>query len=167
MRKAMFVTSWLAVCAGVLSAAPAQQPLNVKTGTWQIEYNVKYSGLPPEMQAMVDRMTAQQRSAMGLDAPKKYKSCVTQENLNTPWVEGDSNCKWTVLRSTSSDLDVHGSSCSAGKNDGMNTEVDIKIHAVDSEHVRATFHGTSVGDGNNVTLDGNYVGTWTGAACKD
>lgn len=165
MRRTMFVLSCLVVYAAGLSAAPEQQPLNVKTGSWQIEYNVQYSGLPPQMQAMVDRMTTQQRSAMGLDAPKKYKFCITQKNLNTPWVEGDNNCKWTVLRSTSSDLDVHGASCRAGKNDGMNSEVDIKIHAVDSEHVRATMHGTTTGNGSNVTLDGSYTGTWTGTTC--
>lgn len=164
MRNALIVMSCLVVCAVVLVAAPDQQPLNVKTGTWQVDYTVKYSGLPPQVQAMMDRMSVQQRSAMGLDAPKSYKACVTQKTLNTAWFK-DKNCNWTITKSTSSELDAHGTSCHAGN--GMNSELDFKIHAVDSEHVRATMHGTSTGNGNNVVLDGDYTGTWTGATCTE
>lgn len=164
MRKLIFVVS----CASILAAAllaGTEQRLNVKTGVWQVEYNVKYSGLPPQMQAMVDQMNAQQRTAMGLGAPKTFKTCVTAKNLNTPWSEGDNNCRWTVVKATDSDLEVHGAACKAGKSQGSDSEVNIKIHAVDSEHVRATMHGTASENGMNATLDGNYTGKWLGATC--
>lgn len=164
MQKMILAVTCLATCAAVLFASTEQQPLNVKTGNWEVDYSIKYSGLPPQMQAMMDRMTPQQRAAMGLDTGRTFKFCVTEKNLNTPWVKGDNNCRWTVLKSTSSDLEVHGTSCRAGQN-GEDTELDLKIHALDTEHVRATMHGTDVGNGLNVTLDGNYMGKWMQATC--
>jgi uncharacterized protein DUF3617 len=109
---------------------------------------------------MMDRMTTQQKAAMGLDAPKTYKMCVREKDLNKSWAEGDENCRWKVMKSTSSDLEIHGSSCRAG-----DSQLDVKIHAVDSEHVRATMHGTGTEEGSVVTMDGNYTGKWMSAAC--
>jgi hypothetical protein len=164
MRKAIFIVACLVMCAFLL-AAGTEQPLNVKTGVWQVEMTLNYSGLPPNMQAMLNQMTPQQRAAAGLGGTKTYKQCVTAKQLNTPWVQGDDGCNWTVLKSTSSDLDVRGTSCRAGRNDGLDTSVEVKIHAVDSEHVRATMHGTGTGNGVKATLDGNYAGKWIGKTC--
>jgi Protein of unknown function (DUF3617) len=96
-------------------AAVTEQPVNVKTGLWQVEMTLNFKGLPPNMQAMLDQMTPQQRAAAGLGGTKTYKQCVTAKGVNTPWVQEDDNCHWTILKSTSSDLDVRGTSCQAGK----------------------------------------------------
>ena len=164
MRKAIFAVFCPAVCVAALFAA-SEQPLNVKTGLWQVEMNIKFNGLPPDMQAMLDQMTPQQRAAMGMGGTKTYKTCVTAKQQNTPWVQGDNNCKWTVLNSTSSDLDVRGTACQMGKEEGLNTEVEVKVHATDSEHVHATMHGTGTGNGVNATLDGDYAGKWISETC--
>lgn len=159
MRKSTLVASCLVICVAVLFAVDEQR-LNVKPGLWQVEYTVKYSGLPPQMQAMMDHMTAQQKAAMGIAAPKAYKMCLKEKDLNKGWTEGDNNCRWKVVKSTSSDLDLHSTACRAG-----DAEVDLKFHAVDSEHVRATLHGTQAENGMNATLDGNYTGTWLASSC--
>ena len=164
MRKIMRIVAYLAISVCAL-AADTGQPLDVKIGLWQIDMRLDYSGLPPQMQAMLDRMTPQQRATMGLGGTKTYKQCVTAKQLHTPWVEGDESCDWTVLKSTSSDLDVRGSSCRAGRNDGLSTNVEVKIHKLDSEHVQATIHGSGTGNGVNATLDGNYAGKWLAASC--
>lgn len=166
MRKGIFVASCLAVCAAVLYAVD-EQPLSVKPGLWQVDQTANYSGLPPEYQAMLERMTPQQKAAMGMNAAHSYKTCRTEKMLNTSWVQGDQNCKWTVLKSTPTDLEVHGTSCRMGKNQGWNTTADFKIHVADSEHLRGTIHGTATGPGINATLDGTYVGKWLGASCPD
>lgn len=159
MRKSILVASCLAVCVVALFGVEEQR-LNVKPGVWQVEYNVKYSGLPPQMQAMMDNLTAQQKAAMGISVPKAYKMCLKEKDLNKGWTQGDNNCRWNVVKSTSSDLELHSTACRAG-----DSEVDLKFHAVDSEHVRATLHGTSTEQGTKVNFDGNYTGTWLGATC--
>ena len=164
MRKAIFVVACFVIGASML-AAVTEQPLNVKTGLWQVDLTLNYSGLPANMQAILDQMTPQQRAAMGMGGTKTYKQCLTPKDVNKPMVQGDDTCHWTVLKSTSSDLDVRGTSCQAGKNQGLNTEVEVKVHAIDSEHVKATVHGTGTGNGVNAKLDGNYVGKWIGATC--
>jgi hypothetical protein len=164
MKKMILALACLVMCASLL-AAVTEQPLNVKIGLWQVEMNVNYTGLPPQMQAMLDQMTPQQRSAAGLGGTKTYKQCLTPKDVNKPMVQGDDSCHWTVLKSTSSDLDVRGTSCQAGRNQGLSTEVEVKVHAIDSEHVRAIVHGTGTGNGVNATLDGKYDGKWIGAAC--
>jgi hypothetical protein len=164
MRKAIFVLACLVTCTSML-AAVTEEPLNVKTGLWQVEMNLNYTGLPPQMQAMLGQMTPQQRAAAGLGGTKTYKQCVTPKELATPWVQGDDTCRWTVRKSTNSDLEVGGTSCQAGKNQGLSTEVEVKVHAIDSEHVKATVHGTGTGNGVNATLDGNYTGKWIGETC--
>jgi Protein of unknown function (DUF3617) len=164
MRKPILVASCLAVFVVVLFAAD-EQPLDVKPGLWQLDTMVKYTGLPAQYQAMLDRLTPEQKSAMGLGTAHTRKTCRTAKTLNTSWVEGDQNCKWTVLKSTSSDLEVHGTSCRMGKNEGWNSGVDVKIHVADNEHLRGSIHGTATGTGINATLDGNYTGKWLGASC--
>jgi len=164
MRKVILVVACLVMCASI-PAAVTEQPLNIKTGLWQVDMTLKYTGLPPEMQAMLDQMTPQQKPAAGLAGTKTYKPCVTPKEVNTPMVQGDDTCRWTVLKSTSSDLEVSGTSCQAGRNQGLSTQVEVKVHAIDSEHVRAIVHGTGIGNRVNATLDGNYTGKWVGATC--
>jgi len=164
MRKKIFVIACLTVCVAVLFAAD-EQPLNVKPGEWQVKYDVKYTGLPPQYQAMVEQMTAQQKSAMGLAAPETSKLCVKAADLNKPWSQD--NCRWTVIKSTGSDLEAHSTSCQHGsRSANSDMDVNIKIHAVDSEHVRATLHGTAVMQGSQVTIDGSYLGKWLASTCS-
>ena len=160
MRKAILVASCWTICAAVLFAADEQR-LNVKPGLWQVQYNVKYSGLPPQMQAMMDHMTAQQKAAMGIEAPKSYKMCLREKDLNKGWTQGEDNCRWKVVKSTSSDLELHGTSCRAGDD----SQVDMTFHALDSEHVRAKMHGTGTEQGMKVIMDGDYTGKWIAASC--
>jgi hypothetical protein len=163
MRKALLVAISITIVAALY--AGDEQPLDVRTGLWQVEYHVKYSGLPPQMQAMMDQMTAQQKSAMGLQTPKNFKICVTEKNRNTSWTEGSNDCRWKVLKSTTTDLELHGTSCSAGKNQGAASDVDLKFHVLDREDVRASLHGTATENGMNATLDGDYTGKWVSATC--
>ena len=139
MRKSILVASCLAVCVVALFGVEEQR-LNVKPGVWQVRLNVKYSGLPPQNQT--------------------YKMCLKEKDLNKGWTQGDNNCRWNVVKSTSSDLELRSTACRA-----RDSEVDLNFHAVDSEHVQATLHGTSNEQGTKVNFDGDYTGTWLGADC--
>lgn len=165
MKKSLVLVGCLVICAAVLFAV-TEQPLNVKPGLWQVERTITYSGLPLQYQAMLDRLTPEQKAAMGIDAPHPFKTCRTEKQVNTSWVQGDNNCKWTVLKSTSSDLEVHGTACREGKNEGRTSSVDVTIHVLDPEHLRGNIHGTETGNGINATLDGTYTAKWIGATCS-
>lgn len=162
----MKISLWLlALCLATLGHAATETPLNVKPGLWQVDMTLAYSGLPPNVQAMVDRMTPEQRAARGLGGVKPFNTCVTAKQLNTPFVQGEANCKWTVVKSTGSTLEVRGTTCRLGKSQGMDSDLDLTIQVVDSEHVRASMHGTATGGGVDATLSGSYSGRWLGASC--
>jgi hypothetical protein len=122
------------------------QPLKVQAGLWQV--------------TATSNLTGSQHTT-------SYKKCVTAKDLNTnPWANGpDQKCNWTVVNSTASDMEVRGTGCEAGNDFGMDTNVDLKVHAVDSENVKASMQGTSKGNGQNVSFSGTYTGKWIGASC--
>jgi hypothetical protein len=179
MRKTLLFSVICLLASAVLAVTGQFQPLNVKTGLWQVNGTSVVSGLPPispEMQARMAQMSPEQRAKMeammkstfgGTPQTISYKKCVTTKDLNTnPWTNGpDEKCNWTVLNSTGSDMEVQGSSCEAGKNQGMNTDLHIKLHAVDSENVTASIQGTLTGNGHTVNINGTRTGKWLGASC--
>jgi Protein of unknown function (DUF3617) len=181
MRKILSSTLICLSAGVVLLAAGKVQPLNVKTGLWQVSTTTTMSGLPdipPEMQARLDQMTPEQRAKMeammksrfgGTPQTSSYKKCVTKEELeNNAWNKPDEKCNWTVLNSTGSDMEVKTTSCTAGKNVGMmQTDVDLKIHVVDSENVQATMQLTSNGNGTTMKGSGTYTGKWLSATCPE
>lgn len=132
--------------ATILFAGNGYQPLNVKTGLWHVTGSNQFMGNP-----------------MKTD----YKKCLTAKDLNTnPFTNGpDEKCTWTVLTSTGSDMEVKGTGCEAGKEYGMNTTVNLKLHAVDNENVQGSLQGTATGNGQTVNLNGNYTGKWMSASC--
>jgi hypothetical protein len=180
MRKG-FLASLICLFAGVvLLAAGKVQPLNVKTGLWQVSMTTTMSGLPPiapEMQAKLDQMTPEQRAKMeammksrfgGTPHTSSYKKCVTKEELeNNAFDKPDEKCNWTVVNSTGSDMEVKATSCAAAKNEGMQTDVDLKLHVVDSENVQASMQLTATGNGHTMNGSGSYTGKWLGAACPE
>ena len=137
-----------AIClpATLLFAGSDFQPLNVKPGLWHVTANNNLTGTPHTV---------------------SYKKCITPKDLNTnPWANGpEEKCVWKVVKSSSSDMEVHGASCDAGKEYGLDTNVDLKIHAVDTENVKASMEGSSKGNGQNVNFSGAYTGKWVQASC--
>ncbi len=145
MRTKLFLGATLSL-ATLLFAAGDFQPMKVKTGLWQVTANNNLTGTPHTV---------------------SYKKCITAKDLNSnPWANGtDEGCDWTVVKSSASDMEVHGAQCRAGKEYGMDTSVVLKIHAVDAENVKASMEGTSKGNGRNVNFSGAYTGKWIGASC--
>jgi Protein of unknown function (DUF3617) len=133
--------------ATILFAADNYRPLNVKPGLWHVTGTKQF---------------------MGNTVKTDYKTCVTAKDLNgNPWVNGpDEKCTWTMVTSTGSDTEIKGTSCELGKEAGMDTSVDLKLHAVDSENVKASMQGTSTGNGQTMNLDGTFTGKWMSARCS-
>ena len=151
MRNVLFVA---VACFLVSIVFAATEPLNVKTGLWQVTEIGTTSGLPPlpaDMQARLDKMTPEQRAKLeaamkgrfgGTPQTINYKTCVTKDDLaKAAFTSPDEKCSWTVVNSSRTDLEVRGSACEAGKNEGMKTDVTMKIHAIDSENVKGAVTG--------------------------
>lgn len=152
MRKLM-VFAAVVFWATILVAGSNYQPMNVKAGLWQVTGETHYSGLP--------------NASGDQKLPINYKTCVTQKDLNTnPWAKGsDEKCNWKLLNSTATDMEVQGTSCAAGRADGMQSEVTIKYHAVSPETVKATAQGTSVGNGMSLKFNSSFNGRWVSSSC--
>ena len=113
MRKAI-AAAVICLAVSLAFAATETLPLNVKTGLWQMTETVTWTGLPPQLATTINN-----------GQPRNYKTCVKAKDLNTnPWADGSGEkCVWTVLNSTSTDMEVRGSSCDLGKDYGMAAEL--------------------------------------------
>jgi hypothetical protein len=131
----------------LLFAANSYQPLNVKPGLWHVTGTNQFMGNPVKTD---------------------YKKCITAKDLNSnPWTNGpEEKCTWSVVTSTGTDMEVKGTSCEAGREYGMNTNVDLKLHAVDTENVKASLQGASTGNGQTVNVNGTFTGKWMGSSCS-
>jgi hypothetical protein len=130
------------------------EPLQVKTGLWQMTETVTWTGLPPELQA-----------AMASGRSHNYQSCVKTEDLRSnPWAEGSSaRCKWTVLNSTGTDMEVQGTACDLGN--GMSADVHGKIHVIDAQNGNGSFDITMMQNGQTMMGHASYSGKWIGSTC--
>jgi len=157
MKKAIAAAVLCLAASLAYTAVGDVQPLNVKTGLWQMTETVTWTGLPPQMASMMKN---------GLTI--KYKSCVKTKDLNTnPWVNGSGEkCVWTVLNSTGTDMEVRGTSCDMGKNYGMTSEAHGKIHVLDSENGTGSFAVTLTGNGQTMNGHASYTGKWISASCS-
>ena len=175
MRNGLFIA---VACLLVSIVFAATEPLNVKTGLWQVSEISTTSGLPPlppGMQARLDKMTPEQRAKMeaamkgragGTPQTINYKTCVTKDDLDKgAFTRPDEKCSWTVVNSSRTDLEVRGSACEAGKSEGMKTDVTMKIHVIDSENVKGAVQGSATGNGNTLNIDNTYTGKWVSATC--
>jgi Protein of unknown function (DUF3617) len=142
MRK-MILCGAVILPATVLAAA-SLEPLNVKTGLWQVTMTSKIAALP---------------------APNTstYKSCLAKEDLNKyPFTDPDENCTWTVLSSTGSKMEADGT-CTP--EDMGKVGFKMSLEAVDSESIKGTGQLTATGPAG--PMNGSYSGTakWIGATC--
>ena len=155
MKKAIALPI-LGLAALLLLASDDVRPLNVKPGLWQMTQTIKWTGLPD-----------QYASVMPNPQTTTYKSCVRAKDLNgNPWADGSGdNCVWTVLKSTGTDMEVRGKSCSMGSEWGMTSEIHGTIHVVDSENGTGSMEIALAGNGQNVNGHAAYVGKWVAPSC--
>lgn len=179
MRKAIFVVAICLLASMALAAAGTVQPLNVKTGLWEVTTTSVTNGAPPispDMQAKLDQLPPEQRAKVeemiknkfsGTPTTASYKKCVTKEDLNkNPLGKPDDRCPWTVVTSTGTDMEIRTSSCPL-ENGGVKGDVNLKFHVVDSENVTASMQATAAGNGQTAKFGGTYKGKWLGATCPD
>jgi hypothetical protein len=129
---------------GAILMAATLEPLNVKTGLWQVTMTNTISGLPKP-------------------TTNSYQSCLKKEDLaKYPFTDPKDKCTWTVQTSTGSKMDATGTCMPEGLG-----KVDFNIHleSLDSENVKGTGQLTFNGPGG--VMNGNYSATakWANSTC--
>lgn len=149
--------------------------LNVKTGLWQTTTTNTVTGsmgLPPEMAA---KMTPAQRArfeaatkkqASGTPRTVSHKECLTPEKLaEDPFTDkshgDDVKCQETVLKSTSTDLEVH-ELCSYGSS---KSDIHLSFHADSPEHVTGAGNTTVTSGGHVMKSAMKMDSKWISGAC--
>ena len=143
MRKPILLGA-ISFAAIVMIAADSVQPLNVKTGLWQVTMTTTIQG-------------------MGRPQSHTYKSCVTKENINQyPFADPDNNCKYKIQTSTGTHMEVSGSCMppQAGKADFR-----IQLDVLDSEDVKGTGELTFAGPDGQMHGEYSGKGKWLSANC--
>jgi hypothetical protein len=156
MRKVIAVAV-VCLAASLATAAGDVQPLNAKTGLWQMTETITWTGLPPQYAAMM-------RNAR----PINYKSCVKEKDLyGNPWGSGSgAKCKWTVVKSSATDMEVEAKACSMGTWGAADTHG--TVHVSDSENGTGSFTMVVTAP-NGQTMNGHatYTGKWVSATCPN
>jgi len=62
-------------------------------------------------------------------------------------------------------MEARGTECNLGKEQGMSSEIHIKIYVVNSEAVNATFDGSAAQNGHTFTLNGTHTAKWLAPTC--
>jgi hypothetical protein len=156
MWKASLVVGTCWIAAVMFTAAQQMQPLNAKAGLWQITQTATWTGLPPQLQTVLQN-----------GKTTTYNSCVKTTDLSTnPWADGSGqHCRWTVLKSTGSDMEVQGTSCDLGAQYGMSSEIHGTIHLLDPDNGTGSMTITMTGNGQTLNGQASYTGKWIGARC--
>jgi hypothetical protein len=142
MRK-MLLLAAISATTTWMGAADNVQPLNLKTGVWQVTMTSTVQGMGSRTHT--------------------YKSCVTKENLNQyPFADPDNNCQYKVQSSTASHMDVSGS---CQPNEGGKADFKIQLTAVDSENVKGTGQLSLAGPQGAMHGDYTGIGKWMGSSC--
>lgn len=159
--------------AGLLAplAVSAAEPLNVKTGQWEITTLTQTQGTPPIPEDVLAKMPAEQRAKLEAmfgnregAPPKAHKSteCVTKEDLAKPFhASEDENCQTTILKSTSTTQDIavscKGEHVSSGK---------MHIEAPTPESMKGLLDIALQGGKSPMQIKTQISGRWLGPTCK-
>ena len=163
----LILASWLPV-----RAADKVQPLNVKTGLWEMTMTTTTSGTMPISPELAAKLTPEQRARM--EATMKahstektrtttYKDCMTKEKLEkgVDFGKTDSKCTPTVVNSTASSVDTRFS-CEPLD---VKTSGTIHFEALNLENIRGSGQTSATGGGNTMNVKMSWTGKWVGPTC--
>ncbi len=146
------------------------QPLNIKTGLWEVTYTRSSNGEMPIPAEYAAHLTPDQLARMQAamknsgNSTHTYKSCVKKEDVDGSLLNSKDNrdCKVTILQSTSSEVEGK-MSCNI---EGMRGDGTMNMQALDSEHTKGTTHLTMTGNGKTFNTDATISSKWVSSDCK-
>ena len=147
-------------------------PLNVKTGEWEVTTTGESTGQLPIPQAMLDKMTPEQRAKMeammkarGMQGPRTIvnKHCVKKEDLDKPFGNDDKSCKRTIVTASATKQEIH-MECEMGGGKQVGT---LKFEAVDSSTVKGSMQMTASNGARTMNVNSTFSAKWLGPACTE
>ncbi len=149
-------------------------PLNVKTGEWEVTMTGESTGQLPIPQAMLDKLTPEQRAKMeaamkargGPGArPTVHKSCLRKEKLDKPFGDNEErkSCKQTIVTSSGTKQEIH-MECAQGGGQQTGT---LKLEAVDSSTVKGVMQMTASSEGRSMNMNYDFSAKWLGPVCSE
>jgi hypothetical protein len=155
-------------------AADKVQPLDIKTGLWEITTTNLMSGMPPIPPEALARMTPEQRARMeesmkatmsGNPKTTTRKDCVTKEKLNKDYLFGEERkqCTRTVITASSSKTEMK-MQC---QEENMKMDGALRMEALGSEHVKGTMKMVTTGGGRTMNIDVDFNARYLGPVCGD
>jgi len=177
IRECLLGIAWLGV---TLAAAPvwasgAVEPLDIKTGLWQITLTVRTSGLPPippdvlaklkpEERARIDAQTKEKRAEGPRISVKR--SCLREKELHQPLLPGfggeGQGCRQTVTSSSRAGQEIRVD-CGKGAEQGGGT---VRIEAIDKENVRVASSWSMTDGARTLQMSSTATLKWLGAFCE-
>ncbi|MGC4028509.1 MAG: DUF3617 family protein [Steroidobacteraceae bacterium] len=159
LRTAMWV-----VMLAAAPLLPAAEPLNVKTGLWQIDYAMDMQGMlipesvlaqmPPDQRAKVEA-SMRQRAAQGTHR-NVMKSCIKAEDLARGAfnADPDSKCRNTVVKQTAN----HQEMTFVCQQDGETRTGRMTLDALSNERIRSNVEIETPKGKVKTTMDGKWLG---------
>ncbi|MBV9341421.1 MAG: DUF3617 domain-containing protein [Acidobacteria bacterium] len=156
-------------------AADKVQPMNVKTGLWEVTATTTRAGTPPIPPEYLARLTPEQRAKveerMKANSGEKtitntYKSCVTKDDLeNGPkWgPKQDDACTRTVVSSTGTKMELHGK-C---EYENMKYDGTMLIEALSTESAKGSTKMTASGGNNTMNANSTFTAKWLAPECGE
>jgi uncharacterized protein DUF3617 len=155
-----------------VGAADQGQPLNVKTGLWEVSRTMTRSGSMPIPPELLQRLSPEQRArleermkAQSGEQTKTttYQTCLTKEELQEgpTFNEEKYQCSRNILNSTSSKIELR-LTC---EQEGINGNGTIQIEALSPESVKGSVHIVANGGGKTMNSNSSFSAKWIASSC--
>ena len=165
----MILSVPVAVCA-----QKSYQPMDVKTGQWEVTRTLTMNGAIPIPPAAMANLSPEQRAMMEermkamsgeRSDTQTYKSCITREQLEQgPAFDKEKrSCTTTLVTSTSSSAEVQ-IACDL---QGMQGNGTVHVEALSREQVKGSSRMTMSGNGNTMESHATYTAKWIGPDCRE
>jgi Protein of unknown function (DUF3617) len=156
-------------------AADKLQPMNVKTGTWEVTTTNTRSGTPPIPPELLARLTPEQRARMEermkansgeKTSTTTNKRCVTKDDLeNGPkWgPRQEQACTRTVVSSTGSRMELRGK-C---EYENIKWEMNMVIEALSPESAKGSTKITGTDANHAMSSSSTFTAKWLSSSCEE
>ena len=171
MRTNFFI-ALIAVSASTLWAADKYQPLDVKTGLWEVTTMTILSGQMPIPPDLLEKLTPEQRArfqermnakSMQPAKPIVSRNCLTKEQLDKgdSFTENRKSCTPAVVSSTKSKVEVRLECVE----NGVKIDAKVQFEAIDSENVTGQTQSVATGGDHTMNSSSTFTAKWIGSNC--